>query len=155
MRPVRSLLMIVPAKGSVGVSMDPHLTEIERRPDRGVLLTAYAARAGDHSGGALWPVRGLGAGDHLSGALWLLRWHRAGNHFGGALWRGHGVALHRPAVDAQRVGNAANRPAFGDQDLDGLLLGHFEDVGHAPRAKHPGGALWEAVSHPQVVHFES
>jgi hypothetical protein len=36
--------MIVPAEGSVGVSMDPHLTEIERRPDRGVLLTAYTSR---------------------------------------------------------------------------------------------------------------
>ena len=43
MRPVWSLLMMVPVAGSVGVSMDPHLTEIERRPDRGVLLTAYGA----------------------------------------------------------------------------------------------------------------
>jgi len=39
--------------------------------------------------------------------------------------------------------------------LNGLLLGHFEDVGHAPRSKHIGSAVREAVLHPQVVHFES
>ena len=49
-------------------------------------------------------------------------------HFGEA----RGVALHRATVDAQRAGNAAGGPAFGDQGLNGLLLGHFEDVGHAP-----------------------
>ena len=82
----------------------------------------------------------------MGGAFWLLRGPGAGGHFSGALWRGSGgVALHRAAVDAQRAGNAADRPAFGDQGLNGLLLGHFEDVGHAPRSKHIGGALREAV----------
>ena len=60
---------------------------------------------------------------------------RAGDHFGGALWCGEGVALYRAAVDAQRAGNAADRPALGCKGLNGLLLGHFEDVGHAPPSK--------------------
>ena len=59
MRPVRSLLMMVPVAGSVGVSMDPDLTEIGRRSGRGVLLTAYVAYTGMYAGdaaGRLVPV---------------------------------------------------------------------------------------------------
>ena len=48
------------------------------------------------------------AGDYFSGALWPVWRHRADDHYGGALWRGGGIALHRAAVDAQRMGNAAD-----------------------------------------------
>ncbi len=42
------------------------------------------------------------------GALWLVGRAGVGGHFSGVRWSGPGcVALHRAAVDAQRVGNAA------------------------------------------------
>ncbi len=69
--------------------------------------------------------------------------------------RSLGVALHRAAVDAQGAGDTADGPAFGYEGLNGLLLGHFEDVGHAPRSKHTVSAVDGAVLHPKVVHFEA
>ena len=39
----------------------------------------------------------------------------------------------RAAIDAQSEGDTADRPIPEDQGLNGWLLGHFADGGHAPR----------------------
>ncbi len=55
-------------------------------------------------------------------------------HLAGALWRSSvGGALLRAAVHAQGAGDTADRPVHDNQGLNGLLLGQFGDVGHAPQ----------------------
>lgn len=78
----------------------------------------------------------LGSGLFPHGVPRTLCPARSGGHFGGAFCR---APRHRAPVQPQILGDSSLRPSLLEEALYGLLIVHFQDVGHGFYPNSPSG----------------